>query len=62
MSFRLAIAGISHETNTYCQGTTGLSEFWVLRGERISRRLGGTRTEVGGMLAGSLEENSQPWL
>jgi microcystin degradation protein MlrC len=52
MSFRLAIAGISHETNTYCRGTTGLNEFWVLRGERILRRLGGTRTEVGGMLAG----------
>ena len=48
--FRLLIAGISHETNTYCQGTTGLDEFWILRGERV-RRLAGTRTDVGGMLS-----------
>jgi microcystin degradation protein MlrC len=47
---RILIAGISHETNTYCSGTTPLGDFWILRGERI-RRLGDTKTDVGGMLA-----------
>ena len=50
MSTRVLIAGISHETNTYCAELTPESAFWILRGERV-RRLAGTRTDVGGMLA-----------
>ena len=46
MSFRLLIAGIAHETNSYCDGQTGLEEFWVLRGARIIERLQGTRNPV----------------
>lgn len=50
MSFRVLIAGISHETNSYCDRETGLDQFWVLRGEQGIERLRGTRTDVGGML------------
>src|SRR5207253_5740237 len=49
---RIAIAGLSHETNTYADpimGTTSLEDFRVRRGASILR-LSGTRTYVGGML------------
>ncbi len=32
---RIALAGISHETNTYCQGLTSASEFHPFRGPRM---------------------------
>jgi microcystin degradation protein MlrC len=51
MTFRVLIAGISHETNTYCKDLTRRGEFYELRGERLLRALRGTRTDVGGMLA-----------
>ncbi len=51
MSFRVLIAGISHETNTYCKDLTRRGEFYELRGERVARAMRGTRTDVGGMLA-----------
>jgi microcystin degradation protein MlrC len=50
---RVAIAGISHETNTYAvesTGTTGLDRFLIRRGETIVERNRGVRTYVGGML------------
>jgi microcystin degradation protein MlrC len=50
VSFRVLIAGISHETNTYCKDLTRRGEFYELRGERALRALRGTRTDVGGML------------
>lgn len=59
MSLRIGIAGISHETNSYCPGLTRTDEFWILRGERISR-LAGTSTDVGGMLAACDELDIEP--
>jgi microcystin degradation protein MlrC len=50
VSFRVLIAGISHETNTYCRDLTRRGEFYELRGERLLRTLRGTGTDVGGML------------
>ncbi len=47
---KIAIAGVVHETNTYCQTTTGREDFRVLRGAKFSR-LDGTQTSVGGALA-----------
>lgn len=47
---RIAIAGISHETNTYCLETTPAAAFYQLRGERLL----GTRaqeSDVGGAVA-----------
>ena len=35
MSFRVAIGGISHETNTYCKEHTVLTDFHIWRGEEI---------------------------
>jgi len=34
---RIAVGGISHETNTFSTLTTGLSEFFVRRGEKITQ-------------------------
>ena len=34
---RVAIAGISHETNSYCAELTPAEAFWALRGERVMR-------------------------
>jgi len=51
---RIAIAGISHETNTYCRSQTDARDFAVLRGDRL-RRLRGTETTVGGALAACAE-------
>src|SRR5690349_20330051 len=55
---RLAIGGISHETNTYadaCFGLTELDDFDIARGDQIVTRYRDTRTFVGGMLAGADE-------
>lgn len=46
---RIAITGISHETNTYCRGQTELSDFHIRRGEKILKGRG-TATSVGGAL------------
>jgi microcystin degradation protein MlrC len=53
---RIALGGLSHETNTYalaCFGPTVLEDFAVSRGEEIVRRYRGTRTFIGGMLDGA---------
>jgi microcystin degradation protein MlrC len=53
---RIALGGITHETNTYataCFGPTELDDFEVSREGEIVRRYGGTRTFIGGMLAGA---------
>lgn len=50
MAIRVALGGISHETNTYCRGTTGLDEFRVWRGEEIVANARGVRSYVGGMI------------
>ncbi len=49
MGKRIAIAGISHETNTYCKDTTPASDFGQTRGEALFRARG-TQTAVGGAI------------
>ena len=52
MSFRLAVAGLGHETNTYADeglGTTGLDAFAVVRGDGILR-MSGQNTSVAGFV------------
>lgn len=55
VTFRLAVGGISHETNTYVSGPTRLEDFRILRGEEIKSELGPTGTYIGGMLAAAEE-------
>ncbi|MDE0758991.1 MAG: M81 family metallopeptidase [Pseudomonadales bacterium] len=50
MKKRILIAGISHETNTYCQGETETSDFYQMRGDTIFRAAG-TESSLGGALA-----------
>lgn len=50
---RIAIAGLSHETNTYAvesTGHTGLNRFLVSREDEVVARNRGVRSYVGGML------------
>jgi microcystin degradation protein MlrC len=47
---RIAIAGISHETNTYCRDETHTDSFYQMRGEKI-HRAEGSETSLGGALA-----------
>lgn len=51
---RIAIGGISHETNTYadaCFGQTEVDAFGIARGDQVIERNRGTRSFIGGMLA-----------
>ena len=53
---RIAIGGISHETNTYADGSFGLTkleDFTIDRDEEIAERFRGTRTFIGGLLRGA---------
>ena len=64
MTFRLAVAGLGHETNTYADdalGTTGRDRFSILRGKDLLRMCG-QNTCVGGMLdrAAELELDLAP--
>lgn len=59
---RVALGGISHETNTYADavtGPTGLERFIVQRGDRMLR-VRGTATFVGGFLDGCDEVGAEP--
>lgn len=47
---RIAIAGISHETNTYCTTPTVHGDFYQLRGAKILETLG-QESDVGGAVA-----------
>ena len=47
---RVAIAGISHETNTYCQAPTVREDFYQLRGQKILETLG-QESDIGGAVA-----------
>ena len=49
MGFRLAIGGISHETNTFCNPTP-ITDFERLEGELIVAANRGVRSYIGGML------------
>ncbi len=46
---RIAIAGISHETNTYCQDPTPAEAFYQLRGERMLQTRG-QQSDIGGAI------------
>lgn len=46
----IAIAGISHETNTYCQGMTTARDFYVQRADAM-QAAAGQETDVGGAMA-----------
>ncbi len=46
-TLRIAIAGIEHETNTYCQGTTPADKFHIQRGAAMLRAAG-QHTQAGG--------------
>src|SRR4051794_9830482 len=51
---RIAIGQISHETNTFCDGTTGTAEFQAAEwhhGQRIVEVNRGVRSYLGGMIA-----------
>ncbi len=47
---RIAIAGISHETNTYCQAPTTRADFYELHGSRILDTLG-QESDLGGAVS-----------
>ena len=51
---RIAIAGIIHETNTYCRDLTQAHDFHQARGERVFRARG-TQTLLGGALGACAE-------
>ena len=44
---RIALDGISHETNTYCAGTTPKGDFYTLRGRKMLNTAG-QESDVGG--------------
>jgi microcystin degradation protein MlrC len=55
MPFRVAIGGISHETNNYCRDLTPRSDFHILQGEDIVRQSRGVRSYIGGMIDAAAE-------
>lgn len=55
MSFRFAVGGISHETNTYCKEQTPIMDFKVLRGGQILDVFRGVRFYIGGMIDAASE-------
>ena len=56
---RIAIAGISHETNTYCNDLTTRDAFNILRGEKLLATEG-QETDVGGMVTAIRAIGAQP--
>jgi len=59
---RVAIGGISHETNTYavaCSGVTPLGDFHVERGDEILEAHRGVRSYIGGMLDAAAEIDAE---
>jgi microcystin degradation protein MlrC len=56
---KIVLAGIVHETNTYCAEPTPLEAFRVERGDAAARREAGTQTYAGGMLAAAGELGAQ---
>ncbi|MER9171162.1 M81 family metallopeptidase [Mesorhizobium australicum] len=50
MTFKIAIGGIEHETNTFCAGEVQLSDFNIERGHSITDTNRGVRSYIGGML------------
>jgi microcystin degradation protein MlrC len=56
---KIAIAGIAHETNTYCRDLTQAKDFHQLRGERLFAARG-TETSLGGALQACDELGIEP--
>jgi microcystin degradation protein MlrC len=63
MSYRIAIAEISHESNTFCTDATKVEAFkqymW-LQGDEIVREHAGNRTYLGGMLESAGDPGISP--
>jgi microcystin degradation protein MlrC len=59
MSLRIAIAGIVHETNTYCKDQTQLADFYISRGKKMMR-MRGTQTQTGAAIDTCLEFGMTP--
>ena len=55
---RIAIAGISHETNTYCQAPTTRTDFYEIRGDRMLNTIG-QESDVGGAMAACVEHGAE---
>lgn len=56
MSFRVALGGLWHETNTFAAGRTELEAFRAYqfaRGDELLTRYQNVRNEIGGMIAGA---------
>src|SRR4029453_10582783 len=53
-TMKIAIAGIVHETNTYCRHLTRANDFYVARGERLLREQDAD-TSLGGALRACAE-------
>lgn len=58
MTFRLAVGGIEHETNTYRVKDADLSDFHVARGNEVLSENEGVRTYLGGMLDAAASHNA----
>ena len=59
MPYRVAIGGIAHETNTFCNPTR-LRDFTDLRGEAMLQAHRGVRTYIGGMLDAAARLGIEP--
>jgi microcystin degradation protein MlrC len=56
---RIALAGISHETNTYCQGQTPRADFYTLRGAKMLASAG-QESDVGGAVDACRSQGFEP--
>lgn len=56
---RIALAGVSHETNTYCRHLTRARAFHQLRGSRILDTHG-QQSDIGGAVSACLAEGFEP--
>ncbi|MFB0690331.1 M81 family metallopeptidase [Agrobacterium pusense] len=58
MTFKLAVGGIEHETNTYRVKDADLSDFRIVRGDGLLSEHAGVRTYLGGMLDAAATYNA----
>ncbi len=55
MTFRVAIGGVWHETNTFAAAATPLADFEIHPGDALVDAFRGTRTPLGGFIDGARE-------
>ncbi len=60
MTRRIAIGGISHETNQYVTAQTGREPFFVVRGAELVRLAAGLQTYIGGLVDQTVESGWEP--